>query len=92
MQAYWLTFTDGSQACCEGQSAYDAKVIAEKFTGKTVAGGKYDNIEAKTLPYPASPVIWAFEHPVGGKTPTFCYTPKECAGNSSCRKNRACTD
>ena len=27
MKAFWLTFTDGSQACCEGQSEFDAKRI-----------------------------------------------------------------
>lgn len=91
MKAYWLTFTDGSKACCEGQSEYDAKIIAEKISGKTVAGGKYDHIEAKGLPYPASPVIWQFEHPVSGKTPLFCFRPNECSG-SSCPRSRACND
>ena len=92
MRAFWLTFTDGSEACCEGQNEYDAKRIAEHFTGKTVAGGKYENIEAKPLPYPANPIIWAFEHPISGRTPTFCFTPKECVGRSSCPRNRACND
>lgn len=41
MQSFWLTFTDDSQACCEGQNPYDAKRIAEKLTGKKVAGGEY---------------------------------------------------
>lgn len=92
MQAYWLTFTDGSQACCEGQSAYDAKKIAEKFTGKKVAGGDYENIKAETLPYPSSPIIWQFEHPIYGKTPTFCHDPRHCVGRGSCPKNYACTE
>ena len=92
MQAYWLTFTDGSEACCEGQSSYDAKVIAEALTGKTVAGGVYKDIEAKPLPYPATPRIWAFKHPVFGEEPDFCYRPKDCAGRSSCRQDRACTE
>ena len=92
MNTYWLTFTDGSNGACSGLNPYDAKIIAEKFTGKTVAGGKYDNIEAKTLPYPTSPMIWQFDHPVHGKCPSFCYTPKECAGRTSCPKRRACVD
>jgi hypothetical protein len=92
MQPFWLTFTDGSQACCEGSGPYDAKQIAEHITGKTVAGGKYDNIDAKPLPYPAVPLIWQHDHPVVGKCPAFCYTPKECAGNGSCRKARSCCD
>lgn len=93
MQAYWVTFTDGTEVCCEGQSAYDAKCIAEHFTKKTVAGGKYKDFSVKTLPYPASPVVWQFEHPTGGgKCPTFCYTPRKCAGLTSCPANRSCDD
>lgn len=92
MKSFWLTFTDGSEACCEGQNEYDAKIIAEKFTGKTVAGGKYRDIAAKELPYPATPVIWQFDHPVNGKCPTFCFRPKQCAGSSSCPRDRACTE
>lgn len=92
MKSFWLTFTDGSEACCEGQNEYDAKIIAEKFTGKTVAGGKYRDIAAKELPYPATPVIWQFDHPVNGMCPTFCFRPKQCAGRSACPQNRACTE
>jgi hypothetical protein len=89
---YWLTFTDGSQGCCEGSSAYDAKVIAEKLTGKTVAGGTYENIDAKPLPYPATPLIWQHDHPVHGKCPPFCWTPNVCKGRGSCPKSRACSE
>jgi hypothetical protein len=92
MTAYWLTFTDGSKACCEGQSEYDAKLIAEKITGKTVAGGKYDNIAAVKLPYPASPAIWQFEHPIYGRTPTFCHSPEKCKGRGSCPQSYSCTE
>ena len=92
MKAFWLTFTDGSQVCCEGESAYSAKMIAEHLTGKTVIGNRYADDGAQTLPYPAHPLIWQFEHPVSGKCPPFCYTPKECAGRSSCPKNRACSE
>jgi hypothetical protein len=92
MNNYWVTFTDGSEGCCQGQSEYDAKVIAEHITKKTVVGGRYDNIAAKRLPYPARPIIWQFEHPVHGKTPDFCYSPRECAGKSCCPKPRACDD
>lgn len=83
MTAWWLTFTDGSAACCEGGSAYDAKRIAEHLTDKTVAGGEFKDIAATPLPYPATPIIWQLDHPVSGKTPTFCYRPAECAGKSA---------
>ena len=92
MTPYWITFTDGSKACCEGQSPYDAKKIAEHFTGKTVDGGEYKDINAVPLPYPANPVIWQFAHPLTGKTPCFCYTPEQCKGASCCRKDYACTE
>ncbi len=92
MQAYWLTFTDGTKGCCEGQSEYDAKMIAETITGKTVKGGKFKDIDVVKLPYPARPLIWQFDHPICGKTPDFCYDPENCKGNESCRKSRACTE
>ena len=92
MNTYWLTFTDGTSGCCQGLSEYHAKKIAEKFTGKVVAGGEFKDIAAKRLPYPASPVIWQFDCPVNGKCPPFCYTPAECAGRTSCPKRRACDD
>lgn len=92
MQGFWLTFTDGSNGYCEGGSEFDAKQIAEKLTGKTVAGGKHQDIAAKRLPYPASPIIWQLDHPVHGKCPAFCYSPKTCAGESSCRRDPSCTN
>jgi len=92
MKGFWLTFTDGSKGYCEGSGDFDAKQIAEKLTGKTVAGGKYRDIAAKTLPYPANPIIWQLDHPVSGKCPAFCYRPNECAGETTCRQARACTE
>lgn len=92
MTPYWLTFTDGSHGCCEGQNEYDSKVIAEKLTGKTVAGGKYKDISAKLLPYPATPLIWQHDHPVHGKCPAFCLHPSQCAGHGSCPRPYACSE
>lgn len=92
MQGFWLTFTDGSNGYCEGGSDYDAKVIAQKLTGKVVAGGEYRDIAAKKLPYPAKPIIWQLDHPVNGKCPAFCYRPKECAGKTSCPQAPGCTE
>lgn len=92
MTAFWLTFTDGTQACCEGESAFHAKQISEKLTGKKVAGGDYKNISSKILPYPATPIIWQFDDPVMGKFPTFCHSPKKCAGHTSCPMSYACSE
>lgn len=92
MNSYWLTFTDGSKACCQGQTEYDAKQIAEKLTGKKVTGGEWKDIGAKILPYPASPVIWQLDHPVSGKCPAFCTSPEQCGGRTSCPKSYACSE
>lgn len=91
MQGYWMKFTDGSEGYCEGETKFDAKMNAEHFTKKTVAGGQYQDIEAEGLPYPAQPIIWQFDHPRNGKCPDFCYSPKTCKGKSSCPKNPSCT-
>lgn len=96
MKAFWMKFEDGSEACCEGQSEFDAIRIAEKLGDKKVKDGeeyKYkDNPNVQTLPYPARPVIWQFEHPLFGKTPLFCHSPRECCGKGSCPKDHACTE
>ena len=91
MQGFWLKFTDGTRGYCEGHTTCDAKGIAEKLTGKTVAGDKYDP-DAKSLPYPAHPVIWQLDHPVHGKTPAFCFKPDQCAGCTCCPQNYSCTE
>lgn len=92
MQGFWLTFTDGSNGYCEGGSEFDAKQIAEKLTGKTVAGGQFHDIAAKKLPYPAKPIIWQLDHPVTGKCPAFCHSPRQCAGRTSCPQSHSCTE
>jgi len=93
MQGFWIMFTDGSKGYCEGGCAFDAVQIAEKLTGKTaVVGDNKWKPQLKTLPYPATPIIWQLDHPVSGKCPAFCYRPDQCAGSTSCRQNRSCTE
>lgn len=97
MQTYWLKFTDGSTGHCEGQSAYDAVRIAEHITGKTVDLGENKYRPAKSdsvkiMPYPRAPMIWQLDHPVFGKTPTFCHGGRECIGSSACPKRYSCTE
>jgi len=94
MQGYWIEFTDGTAGYCEGQNAYDAVAIAEKLLGKTatdIGDNKYQP-KVKTLPYPAHPIIWQLDHPVSGKCPPFCSTPKQCAGRTACPKSYACSE
>lgn len=93
MRAYWIVFTDGQRACCEGLHPDDAQRIAEALTGKKVAiDPSSRKPSVRPLPYPAKPVIWRFYHPVIGATPTFCFRPDECAGRTSCPRDRACDD
>lgn len=92
MKTFWLTFTDGTEASCQGESEFDAKQIAEKLTGKKVAGGKYRDIAAKPLPYPSIGCIWVFDHPVDGKCPQFCFGGKKCAGKTACPQSYSCTE
>lgn len=98
MQTYWLKFTDGTTGHCEGQSAYDAVRIAEFITKKTVAveaRDKYrpEHSEAvKILPYPSRPMIWQFEHPIYGKTPTFCHGGAKCHNKKACPQSYSCCD
>ena len=93
MNGYWIVFTDGSKGYCQGSSPHDAVRIAEHLTGKTaVVGPNKYSPELKALPYPATPVIWQLDHPVVGKTPTFCMSPDVCCGSTSCPRNRSCTE
>lgn len=93
MKGYWLTFTDGSNGYCEGESPWDAVRIAEKLTGKkAVESMQGYQPKVPTLPYPANPIIWQLDHPVNGKCPPFCHAPKKCAGRSSCPQSYACSE
>lgn len=77
---YWLTFEDGSKACCQGDTPEDATQIAENLTGNAV-------ISAKVLPYPANPIIWQ-----NRDIPAFCYNPDACAGKTCCPNHPCCVD
>lgn len=80
MTPYWLSFTDGTYGCCEGEKLTDAITRAEDITGKVVSNGK-------CIPYPAVPVLWQSDN-----CPAFCYNPNRCAGKSSCPSDPACTE
>lgn len=93
MQGYWIRFTDSSRGYCEGETAFDAVLIAEHITGKTVdAGPNKWKPQLETLPYPSGPVIWQLDHPVHGKTPAFCHSPNQCCGRTACPQNYSCTE
>lgn len=93
MQGYWIKFTDGSAGYCEGENPYDAVSIAEHLTKKTaIVGPDKWRPKLDTLPYPANPIIWQFDHPKVGKCPPFCYRPNECKGKRSCPQLHACSE
>lgn len=56
--------------------------INEKFPEQSVT-----LIERKSLPYGASPSFGS-----GDRGGNFCYTPRECAGRSSCPKRYSCSE
>jgi hypothetical protein len=85
MRGFWIRLEGGIGGYCEGRDEYDAKQIAAHISGRKV-------LEVKSLPYPASPVIWQFDHPVLGKMPTFCFSPTKCAGHTSCPQRHSCTE
>lgn len=85
MNTFWIVFEDGTAGCCQGINQQHAKSIALKLKEKIVA-------EVFTLPYPATPVIWQFDDPVHGETPTFCTTPNQCKGRTACPKSYSCTE
>jgi hypothetical protein len=92
MKTFWITFTDGSEACCQGLSEYHTKQLAEHLTGKKVGGGPYKCLTMKPLPYPAEPCIWKYTDPIIPACPSFCFDPKQCAGRTSCPRRYACTE
>ena len=85
MRAYWLTFEGHKPGCVDAQSEYDAREI-----GKHLTKCKVETV--KGLPYPASPRIYAYEHPVVGVTPSFCMHPEKCTGFGSCPRSYSCTE
>ena len=59
--------------------------LAEELRGDKVT-------QIRRLPYPAMPRLTNHVQPTGDVTPAFCYRPEQCAGNTSCRQRRSCTD
>lgn len=85
MRAYWLKFEDHPSGCVDAESDCDAKIIGEHVTSKKVT-------KVEILPYPATPRIHSYIHPVHGQTPSFCTSPRECKGRTSCPQRYSCTE
>lgn len=84
MPAYWLTFNDQSSGCVEADTAAEALQIAQRL-GKT-------SVDCQILPYPADPRLHKQADEKYGPCPSFCWTPKACAGRTSCPKSYACSE
>lgn len=77
MIPFWIL---PQQVCVEAKDVEEAKKITEKETGIKVE-------EVKFLPYPGGKRVGTMSN-----CPSFCYTPSECAGRSSCPKRYACSE
>lgn len=81
MIPFWVTFETGVPGCVEAKSEQEAREIATGIQGKVVS--------VACLPYPARPRLNAREQ---GACPSFCFTPSECVGRSSCPRRMSCCD
>jgi hypothetical protein len=80
LSAYWVTFNGATKpGCIEAVSEAEARAQAEKI-------GELATLN--TLPYPANPRLSESK----GECPSFCYTPSQCQGRTSCPKVPACDD
>lgn len=82
--AFWCKFPTHKPGCVEG-TRDEIETLAERLTGEKPT-------EIFGLPYPANPRLNKVEHPKYGACPSFCYTPEQCKGRSSCPKSYACSE
>ncbi|WP_417615378.1 hypothetical protein [Parasphingorhabdus sp.] len=98
--AFWVKFETGEPGCVEvefekmnGLSPKEQTSLvietAERETGRKV-------VSVDRIPYPASPrlvkVYYEIKPGVKEACPSFCYSPEQCKGRSSCPKNYSCCE
>ena len=96
--SYWVTFEDGTSGCVEfkfdGTEAWPERQERVKAATEAELSRKVSKVES--LPYPANPrlITVEYEDTKGRKynCPSFCFSPRECAGSSSCPKRYSCSD
>jgi hypothetical protein len=85
-KTWWVTFTNGTGRCFEGEP----DDVEQRAT--TIGAVK----SIRSLPYPAEPREQPYRTTEwDGKQvacPSFCYSPKQCQGRTSCPKNYACSE
>lgn len=77
---WWVTLDTGAQGCAYGETREHAKENIAFFRDEAIT-------DVKELPYEAAPRIDG-----GLSVMPLCYSPKECAGRSSCPKRRSCSE
>lgn len=84
MPAYWVSFENCKSGCIEADTKEAARTIGAGF-------GVVSNV--KPLPYPAEPRLHKMPYnDKGDCIPAFCFSPRECAGYTSCRRRYACSE
>lgn len=80
---FWVRFSARKPACVEAPNKSEAHDIAAKLTGEVPTS-------VERLPYPAEPRLNPeMNSPVW---PSFCHSPSECVGRSSCPQRYACSE
>lgn len=83
---FWVRFSVHKPGCVEAPSKSEAHDIAAKLTGETPT-------EIDRLPYPADPRLNVHRRAEDGiACPSFCHSPVECAGRTSCPQRYACSE
>lgn len=80
MRPFWVTFKTKASACIEAKSEDEARTLGAELRGDEVT-------RAQILPYPALPRLG-----VQSDCPSFCHSPRQCAGRTSCPQNYACSE
>lgn len=86
-------YIDLSKATTEQQFAWKeayAKILdeeAQEYIKEKWPDGSVTVKQRQTLPYGSSPSFGS-----GSRGGHFCYTPRQCAGYSSCPKSYACSE
>ena len=89
MPSYWIKFKDRAPGCVEADDETAAMVAARVATIGLP-------ISAMILPYPAEPrlITKMYKDSRGHEynIPSFCFTPEQCCGKTSCPRRHSCVE
>lgn len=91
MPAFWVKFQGHAPGCVEVDvDDPDIAMVAARL-----AAGR-EPVSAARLPYPAEPRIvrklYTDPNGNGYHIPSFCYSPRHCAGQTLCPHRHSCVD